>query len=90
MTFEKYLRELGIDKVGTYAEDDSYVVDLDDSKDFGEMYSKLDRSELDPLDYSSIMTVHNASLLYQFENIYQVSLIADFDEDTYKMVFREL
>ena len=39
---ERELKELGIEQVGTYAEDGSYVIDIDTSEEFGKTYSTLD------------------------------------------------
>lgn len=88
---ERELKELGIDQVGTYAEDGSYVIDIDTSEDFGKIYSTLDSSdELEYMDTNSLLTVHNASLLYKYGEELQINLIADFDNDEYKLVANEL
>ena len=92
MSIESFLKDIvKIDRAGTYAEDGSYVIDFDTSEDFGVVYSKLDRNdELEYLDENSLLTIHNASLLYKYSDIYQINLIADFDNDEYKIVVNEL
>lgn len=92
MSVEKFLDNIiGIKLVGTYAKDNSYVIDLDTSEDFGVIYSKLDKNdELEYMDTNSLLTSHNASLLYKYNDEYQVNLIADFDGNTYKLVINEI
>ena len=92
MEIESFLKDIAsIDRVGTYSEDGSYVIDFDTSDDFGVMYSKLDKNdELEYMDENSLLTVHNASLLYKYRDELQINLIADFDNDEYKIVVNEL
>ena len=88
---EELLKTLGVDKKGTYARDGSYVIDLDSAEDFGKMYSLLDSNEdLDYIDETSLLNVNNSSLNYRYENRYQLSIIADFNQDQYKLVIEEL
>ena len=87
---KELLNKLGISQVGEYAEDGSYVIDIDNSNKWGVVYSKLDNSPLVELqDESSLLTADEASLIY-FSDSYQLTLIADFDNEIYKLVVSEV
>lgn len=86
---EKALRELGIDKIGYYDKDKSYVVDIDDSDEWGEYDSILEKSDYDFLDEKSTLNYNNSNQVYQKDDL-QISLIADFDNDLYKLVVQEV
>ena len=91
MNVEKLVKELGINRVGTYSRDGSYVIDLKSADDFGKIYSLLDQNaDLDYMDDTSLLNVNNSSLNYRYNNEYQISLMADFNEDQYKIVINEL
>lgn len=88
---EKFLRSIGINKVGTYGKNDSYVIDLNDSDEFGKVFSTLDNNEeLEYMDENNLLTVSNATMIYRYKDQYQVQLIADFNNDAYKLVVNEL
>ena len=91
MSIERLVKELGINKIGTYARDGSYTIDLDSADEFGRMYSRLDNNEdLEYLDETSLLNVNNSSLNYRYEDLYQIALIADFNSDQYKIVITEM
>lgn len=87
---EDFLKQLGIDKSYTKGGNGLYNIDIEDSDEYGKIYSKLDKSDLiDEIPDSSQMTYETASI--QFENDdYLITLLADFNEDTYKMTIKEL
>ena len=87
---EDFLKQLGIDKSYTKGGNGLYNIDTEDSDEYGKIYSKLDKSDLiDEIPDSSQMTYETASI--QFENDdYLITLLADFNEDTYKMTIKEL
>lgn len=86
MPIRKVLQELGIEERGNYSKDDSYVVDLPNSDEFGKIYSKLDKNDdVEYLEDNSLLTVNNASMYYRYDDI-QITLIADFLNDEYKVV----
>ena len=88
---EKFLRSIGINKVGTYGKNDSYIIDLNDSDEFGKVFSTLDNNEeLEYMDENNLLTVSNATMIYRYKDQYQVQLIADFNNDAYKLVVNEL
>ena len=87
MNIEELLSELGISEKGSYADDASYVIDIDGSNQYGRVNSILDRSDLlEEIASSSFVTTENANIDYKYEDQYILSLIADFDEDEYKLV----
>lgn len=91
MSIEELLEELGIDKVGDYSTLGSYVIDLESSEEFGKVYSTLENSDV--LEYeedSSLLTVDNGSMIYNYQDEYQIVLIADFNHDQYKVTIKEI
>lgn len=86
---ESVLRELNIYLDGDYAKDGSFVVDIYDSDDFGRIYSLLDNNkDVEELSESSLLNQRSANVLYLYDD-YQITLVADFDEDLYKLVVTE-
>ena len=86
MYMEKFLEKLGIVDKGHYTSSGSYVIDIDDSNTYGKYYSSMDKSELLNEDEdSSTITIHTSNIIFRSED-YQFNLIADFDQDTYKLV----
>lgn len=86
---EKLLRELNIYLEGSYSKDGSYIIDIYDSDDFGRIYSLLDNNrDIEELESNSLLNTHSANISYLYGD-YQLTLIADFDEDLYKLVITE-
>lgn len=89
MYLEKFLEKLGITQVGHYTKTNTYIIDIEDSDEYGKIYSVLDKSdEIEEDEDSSTITVHTSNLVFESDN-YQLTLIADFDQDTYKLVCKE-
>ena len=87
---EKFLKELGINQVGHYNNKNNYIIDIEDSNEYGKIYSKLDKSELvDENDDSSSITSNNSHIVFESDE-YQFTLIADFENDTYRLVCKEI
>lgn len=85
------LKKLQIKKSGNYSEDNNYIIDLDDSEEFGYYYSLLDKNDnLIYLEDISSLTIHNSNIIYRYDDSIEISLIADFDNDLYKIVIREI
>lgn len=83
---EEILKELGITQKGEISKDGQYVVDVTDGDEFGKYYSILDRNDkVEELELNSLLTIHNASLSYKYKE-YQISLVADYDQDVYKLI----
>lgn len=86
---EEFLRELGIDRNFEVSDSGSYVIDLADSIDYGRMYSLLDRSDLIEEDPESSQITEDTSSVQYSNDDYTLTLLADFNEDQYKLTIRE-
>jgi hypothetical protein len=90
MFLEKFLTEIGISQVGHYTKSNSYVIDIEDSDEYGKIYSSLDKcEELVEDEDSSTITVHTSNIVFESDN-FQFILMADLDQDTYKLVCKEI
>ena len=90
MEVKDVLDDLGIKASIQKSTGNAYVIDLSDSDDFGRYYSLLEKADgVEELSESSLLTLHNASLAYVY-NDYQLTLIADYDQDTYKLVITKI
>ena len=86
---EELLRQLGIDAEPVKGENGSYNIDIEDSNEYGRYFSKLDKSDIveEEQDASSV-NFENSSI--QFTNKqYTLTLLADFENDTYSLNIRE-
>ena len=95
MTMIKFLDFLKVSKDGEFGSgESSYTLDIEDSNEWGRLYSKFNKNEeLEQLEDGSILTLHNASILYLYEGElgnYQVVLTADYDHNNYKLVINEV
>ena len=87
---KEFLRKLGIIQSGHYSSNNNYVIDLDDSKDYDKICSILDKSDLvEENPDSSVINTSVSNILYVGEQ-FSLNVIADFDNDTYKVVVTEL
>lgn len=86
---EEFLKELGIDRKYEQSESGSYVIDLKDSIDYGRIYSILDRSDLIDEDSESSQVTEDTSSVQYSNDEYTLTLLADFNEDQYKLTIRE-
>ena len=87
---QELLKELGIDKIGEYSEDNSYVININDSNEFGRIFSKLDRNDrLEELEDSTILTPFDTSMIWLYNN-YQINLLGDLAQDLYQLVITEI
>ena len=90
MFLEKFLNEIGISQVGHYTKSNSYVIDIEDSEEYGKIYSSLDKcEELVEDEDSSTITVHTSTIVFESDD-FQFILMADLDQDTYKLVCKEI
>ena len=89
---EDYLKSINIPYTGEISNNDSYVIDLPSSNDYGKVYSILDKSEdLDLLDDNQVVTEQGSSLIYESDSTnYMVNLIADWDSNKYQVVINEI
>ena len=86
------LNELNIPYRGTQGKNDSYVIDLDNDSEWGKIYSILETNEdMEELEESTLLTVHNANLIYEYKDEWQLVLSADFDNnDGYRLTIKEI
>ena len=90
-TLVDVLKRLGITNKGSFARNGSYVIDIEDSDEFGKIYSILDKNpDLEYMENNSLLTIDNGSLYYLYDRKYQINLIADFKNDNYKLVATEV
>ena len=88
---EEILNELNINHEGTYSKNDSYVIDLANDTEWGKIYSILESNEeIEEQEESTLLTVHNANLIYEYKD-WQFVLSADFDNnDNYRLTVKEM
>lgn len=83
------LKEIGITDTGYYSKNNSYIIDIDDSDKYGTYFSLLDKSNIVEEDYDSgLLTLTNSSLTFQSKE-YRYVLLADFENDAYKLICSE-
>lgn len=92
MSVEEYLKSIGISKEVEQGTDDSYIISIMNSNEFGKIFSKLENAEdLDPLEDNQVVTEQGSSLVYEsISEPYILNLIADFDNDVYQLVINEV
>ncbi len=85
MSIGQVLKELKIDKPGSYVEDDLYEIDLVDSNEFGKMYSKLESNDAtEEKDELTQMTLDSAKITYDYKDV-EITIDANMIEDEYKL-----
>ena len=86
---EDLSRQLGIDAEPVKSETGSYNIDIEDSNEYGRYFSKLDKSDIveEEQDASSV-NFENSSIQFTNEQ-YTLTLLADFENDTYSLNIRE-
>ena len=92
MSIQEYLKSIGISEEAEQGDDNSYVVSIMNSNEFGKIFSKLENAEdLDPLEDNQVVTEQGSSLVYEsISEPYMLNLIADFDNDVYQLVINEV
>ena len=85
---EEFLKELGIQGTPQRSNENTYILDIDGSDNYGRIYSRLDRSELlEENEDASQLTIDTSSIRYESEK-YDLTLLADFNADTYQLVIQ--
>ena len=88
LIMEEFLKELGIQGTPQRTDDGTYVLDIEGPDNYGRIYSRLDRSALLEEDEdASQLTFDTSSIRYQNDE-YMLTLLADFNEDTYQLVIQ--
>ena len=84
------LNKIGITQPGYYSDKNTYIIDLENADQYSKVFSKLDRSkEVKELQSSSISNASISNVMYVNDD-YNLNLIADFDNNVYKLVIYEL
>lgn len=87
---KEILKSIGITETGYYSSDDNYIIDFEDSNQFNKAFSRLEKSDLvEENEDSSVINLNVSNILYIGEG-YSFNLIADFDQDIYKLVVTQL
>lgn len=86
---EDFLKQIGIVPTGTISEDGCYIMDIEDSNEYGKIYSALDKcKEVAEDEDSSFITSEQSSVQYVNDE-YTITLISNFDANIYKLTVRE-
>lgn len=89
MTIYDVLEKLNIPNQGNLT-GKTYVMNLDDSDDYGKYYSLIDKnSAVEYQEENSSLNLMGATLIYTLDN-FLITLYADYDEDEYKLVIKDL
>lgn len=89
MTIYDVLEKLNIPNQGNLT-GKTYVMNLDDSDDYGKYYSLIDKnSAVEYQEENSSLNLMCATLIYTLDN-FLITLYADYDEDEYKLVIKDL
>lgn len=87
---KELLRKIGITEAGYFSLNNNYVIDFDNSDEYNKAFSKLDRTDLvEENDDTSVINMSVSNIMYS-NNDFSLNLIADFDNDTYKLVVTDL
>lgn len=88
-TIKNILKRLDIDETGTY-DNHFYVIDISDSDEYAKMYTKLSKNtvntEFPTFGTNTSNTTVKVTNYFEIEedsNVYNIFLIADFDNDKY-------
>lgn len=86
---EEFLRELGIEQEVEETDDGKLIIEIEDSNEYGRIFSKLDKSDLvDEDQESSQITLDTSSIQFESDE-YLITLLANFDTDEYKLTIKE-
>lgn len=89
MTIYDVLEKLNIPNQGNLT-GKTYVMNLDDSDDYGKYYSLINKnSAVEYQEENSSLNLMGATLIYTLDN-FLITLYADYDEDEYKLVIKDL
>lgn len=85
----EFLKKLGIEEIGYY-KDKTYIIDLDNDTQFSKVYSKLEKSDLvEPDDDYQSINLSESNIKY-YNKDYEITLYANFENDTYKVIVEEV
>ena len=93
MDYQKILDKIEIEQSGQIGKNNAYVIDLKSDSEFGKVYTKLEKASergiLTQLEDNNLLTVHNASLIYLYKDMYQINLRGNFDTNEYSLIVTE-
>ena len=83
---EELLNQIGITAKGEISKHGAYVVDIKDYDEYGKYFSLLDKSDLvQEVPDTAQLTIYITNITYVSDN-YQITLLADLEEESYKLV----
>lgn len=84
------LKKIGITEAGYFDKDGNYIIDFETSDDFNKAFAKLNNTNLvEENEASSVININVSNILYLNDD-FSLNLIADFNQDIYKLVVVEL
>ena len=84
------LKKIGITEAGYFSEDNNYIIDFENSNQFNKAFSRLEKSDLvEENEDSSVIDLNVSNVLYVNDD-YSFNLIAEFEQDVYRLVVSEL
>lgn len=87
---KELLSKIGITEPGYFSDSKTYVIDFESSNDYSKAFSKLDITDLvQEVEDSSISNTTVSNVLYTNDQ-YSLNLIANFEDDEYKLVVHEM
>ena len=85
-----FLKSIGITQTGYFNNDKNYIIDIESSDEFNRIFSKLNNNDaLEENEDSSVVNLNVSNILYLSEE-YSLNLIADFNQNIYKLVVTDL
>lgn len=88
MDASEFASSLGFSEEGTWS-DGKYVISLKDSDDYSRAYTILDTAKDVYLDPKGVALSEHSSIMKYLTRDFDIELDADFDGDSYKVVFSE-
>ena len=84
------LKKIGINEAGYYSDDGNYIIQFENSNQFNKAFSRLEKSDLvEENEDSSVIDLNVSNVMYVSDD-YSFNLIAEFEQDIYKLVVSEL
>lgn len=85
---EDFVDSLNISKFNGDYNGDSYIIEVNSSNDFSNLFNIISTNEHLDADDDSVATVSRSHFIYT-DGYFEVELKADFDKDTYSAIVRE-
>jgi hypothetical protein len=88
MDASEFAKSIGFTEDGTW-NNDEYTITLADSDEYAKAYTKLDTAKDVYVDPEGVALSEHSSIMKYLSKDFDVSLEADYDNDVYKVVFKE-